>query len=83
VDRLGDIERRLEELRPPEDSETRPRVIARLAMRPGVFLTVGRGRRLIDVPRFRVAAIEVAGAVEMVPIERSEARIPRAKALRL
>jgi uncharacterized protein (DUF342 family) len=83
VDRLADIERRLEELRPAEDSESRPRVIARLAMRPGVFLTVGRGRRLIDVPRFRVAAIEVAGAVEMVPIERSEARIPRAKALRL
>jgi hypothetical protein len=83
VSRIADIDLRLEELRPPEVDETKPRVIARLAMRPGVFLTVGRARRLIDVPRFRVAAVEIAGAVELVPIERDAARIPRSKALKV
>lgn len=82
VDRLAQIDRRLEELRPDETDE-RPRIIARLAMRPGVLLTVKRARKLIDVPRFRVAAVEIAGGIEMVPIEKDAARIPKPKALKV
>jgi hypothetical protein len=54
-----------------------------MAMRPGVFLTVKRARRIIDVPRFRIAAVEMAGGVELVPIERDAAKIPRAKTIKV
>ena len=37
-----------------------------------------RARRTVDVPRFRVAAVEIAGAIELQPLERDAARIPRA-----
>ena len=56
--------------------------MARLAIRPGVMLTVRRARRTVDVPRFRVAATEVAGAVELLPLERDAARIPRSHAIK-
>ena len=82
VDRIAQIDTRLDELqrRPEEDSQ--PRIVARLAMRPGVLLTVGRARRSVDVPRFRVAAVEVAGAIELMPLERDAARIPRSHAMK-
>lgn len=82
VERLDGIERRLEELQRRADDEGQPRIVARLAMRPGVLLTVRKARRTVDVPRFRVAATEVAGAIELVPLERDAARIPRATAMR-
>ena len=83
VARLQEIERRLAEIRPADDPDIRPRIIARMAMRPGVYLTVKRARRIIDVPRFRVAAVEIAGGVELVPIERDAAKIPRAKTIKV
>jgi uncharacterized protein len=82
VERLAQIEARLTELQRVDEDETRPRVVARLAFRPGVVVTVRRARRSIDVPRFRVAATEVAGAIELVPLERDGAKIPRPAALR-
>jgi uncharacterized protein (DUF342 family) len=82
IDRLAQIERRLEELQRRSDEDTVPRIVARLAMRPGVMLTVRRARRAVDVPRFRVAAVEIAGAIELQPLERDAARIPRAHVVR-
>lgn len=75
--RLEEIDRRLEELRPPDDPDAKPRIIARMAMRPGVSLQVRRAKRTVDIPRFRIAAVEVGGAIEMVPLEREAARMPR------
>jgi uncharacterized protein (DUF342 family) len=83
VDRLNEIERRLAEIRPADDPETKPRIIARTAMRPGVVLTVKRARRIVDVPRFRVAAVEMAGGVELVPIERDASAIRRPRTLKV
>jgi uncharacterized protein (DUF342 family) len=82
IDRLAQIEHRLEELQRRGDDETVPRIVARLAMRPGVLLTVRRARRTVDVPRFRVAAVEIAGGLELQPLERDAARIPRAHVVR-
>ena len=82
VDRLDQIEHRLEELQRRSEDEGEPRIVARLAIRPGVLVTVRRARRTIDVPRFRVAVIEVAGGIEVVPLERDAARIPRSHAMK-
>jgi uncharacterized protein (DUF342 family) len=82
VERLEQIEGRLEELQRRNDDESIPRVVARLAMRPGVMLTVRRARRTVDVPRFRVMAVEIAGAIELQPLERDAARIPRSHAMK-
>jgi uncharacterized protein (DUF342 family) len=79
VVRLEEIDRRLEELRPPDDPDAKPRIIARMAMRPGVSLQVRRARRTVDIPRFRVAAVEVGGAIELVGLEKEMARMPRAR----
>lgn len=83
VARLEEIERRLAEIRPADDPDSKPRIIARTAMRPGVMLTVKRARRIVDVPRFRVAAVEVAGGVELVPIERDAATIRKPRTLKV
>ena len=83
VDRLNEIERRLAEIRPVDDPDAKPRIIARTAMRPGVVLTVKRARRIVDVPRFRVAAVEMAGGVELVPIERDASTIRRPRTLKV
>jgi uncharacterized protein (DUF342 family) len=77
VDRIAQIDLRLNELQYRPEDESEPRIVARLAMRPGVVVTVRRARRSVDVPRFRIAAVEVAGAIELVPLERDAARIPR------
>ncbi|MCU1375543.1 MAG: hypothetical protein JWO68_2829 [Actinomycetia bacterium] len=82
IERLAQIESRLEELQRRSEDESQPRVVARLAIRPGVMLTVRRARRTVDVPRFRVMATEVAGAVELLPLERDAARIPRSHAMK-
>ncbi|MCU1487292.1 MAG: hypothetical protein JWN67_4038 [Actinomycetia bacterium] len=82
VERLASIENRLEELQRRSEDDGVPRVVARLAMRPGVMLTVRRARRTVDVPRFRVMAVEIAGAIELQPLERDAARIPRSHAIK-
>lgn len=82
VERLDHIERRLEELQRRSEDDGEPRIVARLAMRPGVLLTVRRARRTVDVPRFRVAAVEIAGGIELQPLERDAARIPRSHAMK-
>ena len=82
VDRLEQIEHRLEELQRRSEDEGEPRIVARLAIRPGVLVTVRRARRTIDVPRFRIAVTEVAGGIELVPLERDAARIPRSHAMK-
>jgi uncharacterized protein (DUF342 family) len=77
VDRIAQIDARLEDLQHHDEDESEPRIVARLAMRPGVVLTVRRARHTVTVPRFRVVAVDVAGAVELMPLERDAARIPR------
>jgi uncharacterized protein (DUF342 family) len=82
IDRLAQIDTRLGELARAAEDGGQPRIVARLAMRPGAVLTVRRARRTVDVPRFRVAAVEIAGAIELQPLERDAARIPRASVMK-
>jgi hypothetical protein len=82
IDRLAHIDTRLGELARAAEDGGQPRIVARLAMRPGAVLAVRRARRTVDVPRFRVAAVEIAGAIELQPLERDAARIPRASVMK-
>jgi hypothetical protein len=77
LDRIAQLDARLSELACHTEDQGEPRIVARLAVRPGAVLTVRRARRTVDVPRFRVAAVDVAGTVELKPLERDAARIPR------
>lgn len=82
IDRVAQIDIRVSELTRVNEDEGVPRIVARLAMRPGAVLAVRRSRRTVDVPRFRVAAVEIAGAVELQPLERDAARIPRSHVMK-
>jgi uncharacterized protein (DUF342 family) len=77
--RLAEVAARIEELHADDDPDAQPRIVVRLALRPGVTLVVGRGRRVVDVPRFRVVAIDVAGGVELIPLERDAATSVRTR----
>jgi uncharacterized protein len=82
LDRIEQIDLRLNEIARASEEDGEPRIVARLAMRPGAVLAVRRARRTVDVPRFRVAAIDIAGAVELQPLERDAARIPRSHVMK-
>lgn len=63
---LADIEQRMAQLRPEED-ESRPRIAARMAIRPGVVLGIRGALRAVQTTQHRVSATLIDGAVTLVP----------------
>ncbi|MBW8827207.1 MAG: DUF342 domain-containing protein [Acidobacteria bacterium] len=77
--RAEQIDERLQTLETVPE-EMKPRIVARLAMRPGVTMKVRRGRKRLTTAQFRLAAVEIAGAVEFVPIEQDKRPTPQFRA---
>lgn len=64
---LIDLEHRVEELQPAPD-DSRPRVAARQALRPGVVIGVRGASQMIRTTQHRVAATVIDGRVTLVPL---------------
>jgi uncharacterized protein (DUF342 family) len=62
-----DIDRRIAELQPTDDG-ARPRVAARMALRPGVTITVREATYVARFTHHRVAATAIDGRVTLVPL---------------
>lgn len=63
---LTDLEQRVAQLRPEED-ESRPRIAARMAIRPGVVLGIRGVLRTVQTTQHRVSATLVDGVVTLSP----------------
>lgn len=77
---LTSIAARMKALEPAED-ESRPRVVARQVLRPGVVIAVRAARYVVRSTQHRVAATAIDGRVSLVPVG-SEA-VPVAPAMSL
>lgn len=64
---IGETEQRIAALQPRDDG-TRPRVAARMALRPGVIVGVRGANLAVRTTEHRVAATVIDGAVTLVPL---------------
>lgn len=64
---LAGIRDRIAALQPGED-DSRPRVVARQALRPGVVIAVRSARYVVRSTQHRVAATAIDGRVTLVPV---------------
>ncbi|MEX2658100.1 MAG: FapA family protein [Acidimicrobiales bacterium] len=64
---LAGIKDRIVALQPGED-DSRPRVVARQALRPGVVIAVRAARYIVRSTQHRVAATAIDGRVTLVPV---------------
>lgn len=64
---LAGIRERIEALQPGED-DSRPRIVARQALRPGVVIAVRAARYIVRSTQHRVAATAIDGRVTLVPV---------------
>jgi uncharacterized protein (DUF342 family) len=62
-----ETEHRIAQLVPSED-DARPRIAARLALRPGVVLAVRAATQLVRTTQHRVAATAIDGQVTLIPL---------------
>lgn len=64
---IADLEQRIDELQPQDDA-SRPRVAARMALRPGVVVSVRGATYAVRAAEHRVAATILDGTVTLVPL---------------